>query len=197
MEEQGATEATCALSLPSTGMTLARTDALRLFIAFLASRTCHTKRMACVALGDSPDFTAARTAHPGSASCRQSRNRHCSASCSTSTNAASMPASESHKARPRTPGISTTLPAPGIDRFARNRRVAPLAIALANSSRCLHITSDQQVHQARFADAAFSQQHGDAAFRNQGAHPLSSTESSAETTRTGVPWAIFSTKSRA
>ena len=109
-----------------------------------------------------------------------------------------MPASESHKGKAaHARHIDNAASARNRDHFARNRRVATLAIALANGARCLHIASDQQVHQARFADAAFPQQHGDAAFRNQGAHPSTLWRSSAETTRTGVPWAIFSTKSRA
>ena len=161
----------------STRMTLARTNALRLFIALLRpARTSPRKRrsLSYRSLGSAPDFTAARTAHPGSASCRQSRNRHCSASgsdineCSLDARIG-IPQGKTAHARHLDNAASTRNRA---IHFARNRacradacpspsRTAPVACTIA---------SDQPVHQARFADAAFPQQHGDATFRNEGAH---------------------------
>ena len=181
-------------------MTLARTNALRLFIALfgLTNLAAQTKIAVIALLG--------KLARLHSSAHRTSRLRFMSAiaestlfgellhidECGLDARIG-IPQGKTAHARHINNAASTR----NRNHFARNRRVATLAIALANGARCLHIASDQQVHQARFADAAFSQQHGDAAFRNRARTPSTLWRSSAETTKTGVPWAIFSTKSRA
>ena len=65
------------------------------------------------------------TAHPGSLSCAQSRNRHCAASASMSANARLKPSSESQSDTARNPGVSMSTPPFGSsDELARGRRVA-------------------------------------------------------------------------
>ena len=152
-------KATCALSLPSTRMTLARTNALRLFIALfgLTNLAAQTKIAVISLLG--------KFARLHSSAHRTPWLRFMSAIAESTLFGELLYIDEcSFDARIGIPQgktaharhIDNAASARNRDHFARNRRVAALAIALANGARCLHIASDQQVHQARFADANVS-----------------------------------------
>ena len=103
-----------------------------------------------------PSSIAARTAHPGSRSCLQSRNRQWSISSNTSANARSMPVARQPQAdRPHARRVDQPATAGQGEQLGGDRGVAAALVA-RRGPRVVSCTSraEQGVDERRLADAA-------------------------------------------